>query len=312
MHADNLGEDRRHMLDRDLPPISPPKLPLGYAIKASFLLYFTHFGQVLRATWLWLIIAVPLFGYSQFLYFSKYAELISATKWPQRPPGPEAVVLSLSESLITLAAGILMSIAYLSLMVAWSRFIVLAERPGIPGSNLFSRALWSPFVVSLQIGLVCFAPIFLMIFLMSLVFPSGAKGLLPPMSHAFSVTMFVFIMTYLYAIGAIFRLYILLPARASGDRTLTLLQTWRLTRGNTWRIIWGILACSMVSIGVYFTILFLVGLPVPTNVVSDGFVTRFSIALTIAMAMSLITPPLMIGFIAITYRHFRVQPLQEN
>jgi hypothetical protein len=41
------------------------------------------------------------------------------------------------------------------------------------------------------------------------------------------------------------RLSIALPAIATGDNTMTLARSWNLTRGNTWRIFWGIAFCAI-------------------------------------------------------------------
>jgi membrane-anchored glycerophosphoryl diester phosphodiesterase (GDPDase) len=110
---------------------------------------------------------------------------------------------------------------------------------------------------------------------------------------------------YIAAVAVMLRLCPLLPARAVGDLDLTFKQTWRRTRGNTWRLLWGITACT-VPLGLIAQIVMLsvVGFPGPNMFAGDAFVGRMAAISVIFAIYYLLFLPVMIGFMSISYRHF--------
>src|ERR1700675_1808838 len=67
---------------------------------------------------------------------------------------------------------------------------------------------------------------------------------------------------WLAGLAVTLRLSLLLPARAVGDLDLTFKETWKRTSGNTWRIFWGIPACTIPPI---------LALQLPVQIVSSNF-----------------------------------------
>ena len=117
----------------------------------------------------------------------------------------------------------------------------------------------------------------------------------------------------LHAVGTAvaFRLSLLLPARAVGDLSLTFKQTWRRTRGNTWRLFWGIVVTTMpplllAQIGFLTTI----GAPSPANFASEDFVAQMTAASAVFTVYYLLIVPIGIGFLSHAYRHFFQAPIE--
>lgn len=115
------------------------------------------------------------------------------------------------------------------------------------------------------------------------------------------------VLVVLYAVGmsVILRLSLLLPAQAVGDLSLTFKQTWDRTRGNTWRIFWGLGACTIPAT-IVAQIVFVMGMgsPNPELFGSESFVMRMTFFSTAFVVYYLLILPISIGFLSHAYRHF--------
>ena len=119
-----------------------------------------------------------------------------------------------------------------------------------------------------SISIVAILPVFAIMFALTMLF-SFSVGLFSRSSalkaHPLpvgSVAALMVIALYAVVIAIMLRLSPLLPARAVGDRDRTFKETWRQTRGNTWRLFWGLLACVFVPmVVIQIVILTISGLP---------------------------------------------------
>jgi hypothetical protein len=278
-----------------------PKLPLWDTICRSYSSYFHNFADVLRISWLWLAVAVPLWGIVTWLQLSWMAGVMADLKRgvpPQmvanlvtRPPG--ATALGYVAVPVLVLAGV-------SIAVAWHRCIILGEHPGLSGSNVATKNLWRYVGVGLAISLICIIlPILLllpMLFLLSPAVPGGAPHAIP------IIFMLLILLLSLAGFAVMLRLSLLLPARAVGDLGLSFKQTWNRTRGNTWRIFWGMAACTLPPILLAEIAVFgVVGFP---NFQGDTFVERMVAIGTIFNAYYLLILPIGIGFLSHAYWHF--------
>ena len=101
------------------------------------------------------------------------------------------------------------------------------------------------------------------------------------------------------------RLMLLMPARAIGDTQLTVAETWDRTRGNTWRLFWGLIACLMPPlIPALFLELAIIGAPSPGKAGIVEFLNRVAIAHPIFLGYYLLMMPICIGFMSLAYQHF--------
>jgi hypothetical protein len=215
---------------------SAAKLPLWKTIRLSYSSYFLNFPDVLRISWLWLAVVAPLMGIMSWLQFSLMADVIASMKRGTPASKPiETTALSNVANLVFIFAGV-------SIAVAWHRRIVLGEHPGFSGSNLATKSLWRYLGMGIAIGLIVLLPALLlslpMFVLLSPVVAGGAPR--------FPMLIPVIFLIYLAAFAVFLRLSLLLPARAVGDLALTFKETWKRTRGNTWRMFWGIAACALL------------------------------------------------------------------
>jgi hypothetical protein len=239
-------------------------LPLWDTICLSYSTYTYNFQDVLRISWLWLVVVVVA---------------------PDDIPNWLQFVFTL--------AGV-------SIAVAWHRYIILGEYPRFSGSNVGTKNFWR------YVGAIVIA-IYQIVIL-----PGLAVGL--PMSRLLAGTatgeMLVNCLIYAYLVAVFFavagRLSLLLPARAVGDLGLSFIDAWNATRGNTWRIFWGIAACTMLPMLLAAPIqIALVGFPtLPGMFASEAFVGRMTVSSTIVVAYYLLILPIGIGLLSHSYQYF--------
>jgi hypothetical protein len=284
-----------------------PKLPLGRAISLSYSTYFEHFLDALRASWLWMLVVAAITGVTSWEQWSWMSAVIAQMK-PGVPPQllqPPAIgaLLSLQYILLTLAG--------VSIAVAWHRRLILGEHPGWSGSNLATKNPWRYIGVGLAIVLTVMLPI-IAIVVPLIYFVTPAQHLTPGPPHAapFLLIPLVFVL-YFVAVAIMLRLTLLLPARATADLDLTFRQTWNRTRGNTWRLFWGILATTIPPIALAeIAFLLIGGLNIPSGarnfaMIADAdFARRMTAMSTIFMVYYLLMLPIGIGFLSHAYRHF--------
>jgi hypothetical protein len=271
-----------------------PKLPLWDTICLSYSTYFHNFQDVLRITWLWLVVTALLMGTVNWQLFSWAAEVMTSLKpgtpLPSQPV--ETMLLGNASTLVLLVAG-------LSIAVAWHRRIILGEHPGFSGSNVATKNLWRYVGVGLAIFLIVLLPLLIigvpMFFLLASITAESAPGSTMLMLLPFSFALVGF--------AVALRLTLLLPARAVGDLGLTFKEAWNRTRGNTWRIIWGVVGTTVLPMLAAQIALFGF-LPGPDMFADPAFVARMTVTSTIFVVYYLLILPIGIGFLSHAYWHF--------
>ncbi len=111
----------------------------------------------------------------------------------------------------------------------------------------------------------------------------------------------------LFAIGlaAGLRLSLLLPARAVDDTSITFKQAWHSTRGNTWKLFWGIAVTTYPPLLLLqLAALTSIGFPRPGNFARESFVPQMTAISTVYVVYYLLITPIGIGFLSHAYRHF--------
>lgn len=288
------------------PPDLPyPKLPVWDAVSLAYSTYFRHFPDALRASWLWLLVVAALTAMASWQQWSWMAAAIANMKpgvLPRVPKSTEMEVLLNLDNVLLLLAGV-------SIAVAWHRLMILHERPGLSGSNLASKNLWRYIAVGLALFLVMLLPVAAVMFpAFYFLFPTTAGA--PPPSGSFLFIPLIFVIYAIFMAVAL-RLTLLLPARAIGNSVLTIRQTWNRTRGNTWRLFWGVTLTTAPPL-LIAQIVFVLGIgpPRPNIVGGEDFVAQMTAASTVGVIYYLLIVPIGIGFLSHAYRHFFQAPLE--
>ncbi len=275
-----------------------PKLPLWDTIRLSYSSYFHNFPDVLRISWLWLA-ATGILGW---LLISWAAGVTAALKRGMPPSKPVETIVPATIVLVTI--GILVfAVAGVSIAVAWHRRIILRELPGFSGSNVATKDLWRYVWMGFAIGLIVFLPLLVIVLSMSLLLSPLAKAGTPWSP----IPIPIIFLLWLAGLAATLRLSLLLPARAVGDLDLTFKETWKRTSGNTWRIFWGIAACTLPPMLLVQLVVQIVSSSflILSHVKSDGDVIVGVAGINaILFVCNLLTLPIGIGFLSYSYSHF--------
>jgi hypothetical protein len=283
-----------------------PKLPLWNTICLTYATYFRDFLDVLATSWLWLILAAVPMGIASWLQFSWFAEVVANAK-----PGTSSPAQHISNPTVTVwlpnIANLIVLIAGVSIAVAWHRHIILGERPGLSVSNLATKNLWRYIGVGVAICLIVAVPALIVIVpIFRWLFSASINGQAHQPFPMFSIIApIVLLLLYVGGTAVVMRLCLVLPARAVGDSQLTFKAAWKRTRGNIWRLLWGIVACTLPPIVVLeIAVWALIGFPRPEMFSSQAFADRMTIMSMIFVIYYLLITPIGIGFMSYAYQHF--------
>jgi hypothetical protein len=266
-----------------------PKLPLWNAICLSYSTWLHRLADVLRISWLW----IALVGVKGYLQWSRLGGAVP----------PQTVPLE-SRALIYIGA-LIWILASISINVASYRRLVLGEKSRLSGSNIFTGSLWRYVGVEIVITLIALIPVILLLVLLLVAVVPFVSALGAPRILTGSISVIGMLGLYMVAIAVILRLSPLLPARAVGDRERTIEETWRQTRGNTWRLFWGLVACTFVPmIVVQIVVLIIFGLPNVQTFGSSVFSTRLELTGLVYVVCYMLTTPISANFLALAYLHF--------
>ena len=289
------------------PPL--PKLPVWDVVGLAYSDYFRHFVDVLRASWLWLILVAALYGVLSWKLWSLIGAVI--LDFGQRSPFPPFFD---PRAFLTIGvANLFLILAPISIAVAWHRRVILNERPPLFPFNVLSGSFWRYVGIGVTIYLLAMLPMLLAFVLAAVTLSIAGKGAHP--SVAF-VLIPLILAAYVGAILILLRLSVMLPARAAGDTELSFAHCWRRTRGNAWRIFGGGLICLGAPTMVAEIFLMPMAMPNPATLVAAGpgavplffastnFIMRMSAVMTFFVVFYLLTLPIGIGFLSFAYRHF--------
>jgi hypothetical protein len=295
------------------PALPCPKLPLWRTIRLSYSTYFHHFIDALRTSWLWLVVVGALTGFAAWQQFSWFTAMLARARPgmpPTTPPQPnESMLLMDLDYLLVLFASV-------SIAVTWHRLVILGEQPGFSASNVTSRNVWRYIGVGLALFLLSNLPIVPIIASMIYFIPDPAKAGGAPPPAGFFAMIPVFMLLYCVCAILMLRLSLLLPARAVGDVGLTFKQTWKQTRGNTWRMLWGIAASTLPPLLLLpIGYLLAIGFPNPLKIGGEDFAAQMTANSVVYVVYYLLILPIGIGFLSLAYRHFfqaGVEPVESG
>jgi hypothetical protein len=217
-----------------------PKLPLDDAISLAYRSYFRQFPDVLRVSWLWLLISAILTALSRGMEWAWHAGKLfdSQTARTFEPPRPISLVIA------TDIISLLLIMAATSIAVAWHRRVVLDEQPGFCVSNIATREFWHYSVI--EVALVAMSFVLPYAIVISIVFIAESK--LNIHSDSIILVFMAFASLFIAGFAVALRFILLLPARAIGNSGLSFRQTWQRTRGNIWRLIGGLYICTLLPV----------------------------------------------------------------
>jgi hypothetical protein len=271
----------------DAGDVSATKLPLWQTIRLSYATYAEHFGDGLRIAAIWLPLVAILAAIGGFMQAVLLAELTAG-------PRQQAIALQpIHLLMLGYALNLLLTAAAISSAVAWHRLLLLDEQPAASNArNIGSRCFWRYVGVGLLIVLIAAVPVAGVLVPMALLNVLPAAGSAPPAELA------IIALAYAVGMALMLRLSLLLPARATGNFTLSLKDAWQRTRGNLWRLFLGIAACALPP----FLLVKLIFIALTIVPFSSIYLVQWAAASAIAWCCWLLLWPIWVGFLSHAYR----------
>jgi len=238
------------------------KLPVWDEIKAAFRHFFGHLRWFEAAAWPWLVILVL------------WKALAAALGLPVQYPEADQLVEVCWQW-----------IAEIGVAVAWHRAILLGEP--IAGRPRFGRAELRFLGVGVVLSLAMALP-----FLPAAV--AAVAG-----AQRVAVGGLVLLGGTVATIAAVLaaRCYLALPGAAIGS-PIGLDASWRRTRGNGWRIFWGLIGCAVPGSAAVF------GWDSLTRAISPPGDLGYELASLVTAGLSLAGTAIIAGFLSFSYLWF--------
>ncbi len=217
------------------------KLPVWTTTRACYALVFANLRAFVRISWLWVLVMIPVYA---AIHWLNWTITQSSQAWPDdwRRTTVEILVALLPE-LIFLS----------SIAVAWHQFIL---RDAAPRTNHYLTVNRTVVVYAALVLLVFFIPLAVIIFplaaasayLLASTPDIEAQVLdIPGLNIALTMVNLAVFFTFAGAIAVAsiaLRCCLKFPALAL-KRPMTLIESWRLTRGNTLRLALTSFLCSL-------------------------------------------------------------------
>ena len=271
----------------DAANVPPAKLLLWPTVRLAYATYFAHFGEGLKIAALWLPLVAGIAATAGWLQATLIAEVLANPRAPIDVAQPAHLLM------LGYARNFLLAFAAVSGAVAWHRLLLLNEVPRFGGRNIGTRSLWRYVGVALLICLIAALPLVIVLV------PMALLGLLPAVGKAPPAEFAIIALAYLAGVVLTMRLSLLLPARATGNATLSLKDAWQRSRGNTWRLLGGIIVCGVPPF-LLANIVFAVLTAVPFG--SGAYLAQWAAASAIALCCWLLAWPIWVGFLSHAYR----------
>jgi hypothetical protein len=191
---------------------APRKLPVWRTAGACYVTVARNLGQLVRISWLWLLVMVPVYALTHWL----------ALHYMETSQGPTMQVMA--RQLLGLLPYVIELPFLASIAVAWHQLVLRGERVSQLAYLRLDKAVWLYALYSFAFMALVQGP--LTVFLG--VAPDAELATSPRLSALIIVTVWI-------ALFALPRLSLVLPAVALGER-LSLGEAWSITQGNSRRL----------------------------------------------------------------------------
>ena len=268
---------------------APSKLPLWRTIGEAYAVWAGNFSDLIRIVWLWLVLMAPILAILNWLQVPYLTGLIqaSASGRPFADPNP-MLTLVIQVLSVVVILPVLASVA-----VAWHRLLLRNEHPGHGGYLRLDRIVVGYAILAFWIGLIALAPSYLSLLFQVMTGTSAtAQDVLALVVQS---------LAGLVSIVAFFivpRLSLALPGRALGRDDITLGMAWRVSKRNTWRMVWAYFFCisPWAAIAGGLTYYWLLR--------TDYSRATITLILVVMGSFGLVVNMISVGMLSLAYRHF--------
>jgi hypothetical protein len=271
----------------DVPAQRPAKLPVWRTTRECYRLVYTNIGPLIQISWRWLLVMIPVYAVAHaavwYFTFAKGAPILG---------GPASGLISNLPNILEL--GFLASVA-----VGWHQLILRSKSVSTPKLYLDQTGVAYACWVFMQF----LAPtIILMVILPG--WPTDNSSTPERLFWYTVATSSVVLMDVLSIVAVLIiplRLSLKLPAVAL-QRSMSLQESWQITRGNTWRLAATAFLCWLPC----FLMFIATGIPL-TSFSDKPALVNFVMSSTV-MSLAYAIPTIFgVTLLSLAYRHF-VEP----
>jgi hypothetical protein len=262
----------------------PAKLPLFRTVGQAYALWSRNFSELARICGPWMVLMAPVLLIWNWMQSAHLAEIVNELNSGRPFVDPNPVLTALQ----ILAGKLVMLPPLASAAVAWHRLLLRDEHP--EGTYLrLDGTVRSYAILAFLIGMIISA--------------SSSMTFLLPQAGPASETSTVIIVKALASIVTIVgifvvpRLSLALPGIALGRTDVTIGAAWRVSKRNTWRMIWAYLFCILPWMAVGGAMSYWLVQPGHDRIV----------VMLVSVAIGLLWIPagmISVGMLSLAYRHF--------
>ncbi len=274
---------------------TPAKLPVWKTATESFRLTFQHLGDLLRFAWPWLLLLIAV---SCALYWGLYP----VEKAALAETGSGSNLLWISTLFVSTMIG-----AFIA--VPWHRMLLLGEKNDLSASGHFASRKWRYALRALLMIALPMLPILALIQFYPATSSEEAATTADSIDLVAMMLPVVYFGSFIALMVLVNRMSLILPATALDHNDVGWVETWSITRGNTWRLFWSSFIVSMplilVAIGYVIHDLWVPVEPIKIAEVNEiANRTRFTLWSVGWELAAMLFGILYVTFLSLAYRHF--------
>jgi hypothetical protein len=262
----------------------PAKLPLFRTVGQAYALWWRNLSDLARICGFWMVLMAPVLLIWNRMQAAHLAELVNEINSGQPFVDPNPVLTALQ----VLAGRLIMLPPLASAAVAWHRLLLRDEHP--KGTYLrLDGTVGSYAILAFLIGMIITA--------------SNSVNFLFPDTGTETATSTVSVVRTLANIATIVGIFIVprlslaLPGIALGRTDVTIAAAWRVSKRNTWRMVWAYFFCILPWLAVGGAMSYWLVQPGHDRVV----------IMLVSVVIGLLWIPagmISVGMLSLAYRHF--------
>lgn len=267
-------------------PVETPKLPVLATTRDVFAVTARHIGELFQFAWPWLLALIVISG---AIYWSLYP----IERQSMAENGTGSNTLWFTSLLASTVIGAMIA-------VPWHRRILIDEPQTLQSGLQFDSLKLSYAAKALQLMFAMAAPGMLMFSLMP---PSEAEAEFSAQDAFWTIAIIAWLTALLLFMN---RFSLALPGTAVGDPNAGFGESWRASKGNTWRLALVSFLATLLPLLLLFIALEHVMSGGMASVDASETTTRlsFTIANVFTEFVAMLIGMLYVTFLSLAYRHF--------
>jgi hypothetical protein len=271
---------------------APSKLPLWRTIGQAYAVWGGNLPDLVRVCWLWMLLMAPVYAYLAWWQAPRAMELMRAVRFGQPFVDPDPLL-----TMLTQIVGKLVGLpALASIAVAWHRLLLKDEHPGAGVYLRLDGIVAGYAVLAFFVGLLTGAPGY---------FNSLAQIITGTSATARNAlaggVQFLAGVGTITALFVAARLSLALPGKALGRDDITFGAAWRVSKGNTWRMLWAYFFCILPLMVLGGAMTYWLFQP-------DHDRAALTLVALVVSPLSFPLGMISVGMLSLSYRHFFERP----